>query len=143
MMEYKGYVGKVEFDDESKVLHGEVLGIRDVVTFEGESVADIEQAFHDSVDEYLAFCMERDEDPDKPCSGKFVVRVSPELHRRLSMQAIVESKSLNAVVEQCLASQVSTGPGKATAARRGTRHPKVAAKKGRFAKHTRPGRSHS
>ncbi len=106
MMEYKGYVGEVEFDDEAKVLHGEVIGIRDVVTFEGESVAEIEQAFHDSVDDYLDFCRQRGEDPDKPCSGKFVVRVSPELHRRLSMQASVERKSLNSVVEQCLARQV-------------------------------------
>ncbi|MBL7134256.1 MAG: type II toxin-antitoxin system HicB family antitoxin [Phycisphaerae bacterium] len=139
MMEYKGYVGKVEFDDEAKVLHGEVIGIRDVVTFEGESVADIEQAFRDSVDDYLDLCRQRGEDPDKPCSGKFVVRVSPELHRRLSMQASTERKSLNTVVEQCLASQVSEGPRESRAARRQTPQSRVVARKRRTAKRTGPG----
>ncbi len=139
MMEYKGYVGKVEFDDEAKVLCGEVMGIRDVVTFEGESVADIEQAFRDSVDDYLDFCRQHGEDPDKPCSGKFVVRVSPELHRRLSMQASAEQKSLNTVVEQCLASHVSMGPRESRAARRQTRQSRVSARKRKPAKHAGPG----
>ena len=66
MMEYKGYMGKVEFDEDAGVLHGEVLGIRDVVTFQGESVQEIERAFRESVDDYLAFCTERGEEPDKP-----------------------------------------------------------------------------
>jgi predicted HicB family RNase H-like nuclease len=135
-MEYKGYVGGVEFDDEAKMLHGEVIGIRDVVTFEGESVAEIERAFRDSVDDYLDFCRQRGEDPDRPCSGKFVVRVSPELHRRLSMQASAQRKSLNTVVEQCLARQVSDGPRATMAARRQTRDSPVAARKRRTAKHT-------
>ena len=135
MMEYKGYVGEVEFDDEAKMLHGEVIGIRDVVTFEGESVAEIERAFRDSVDDYLDFCRQRGQDPDRPCSGKFVVRVSPDLHRRLSVQASVERKSLNAVVEQCLARQIAEGP-RATAARRQTRHSRVAARKSITAKRT-------
>lgn len=139
MMEYKGYLGKVEFDDEAKILHGEVIGIRDVVTFEGESVADIEQAFRDSVDDYLDFCHQRGEDPDKACSGKFVVRVSPELHRRLSMQASAESKSLNTVVEQCLASHVSQGPRKTMAARRRKPNSRAPARKQRTPKHAGPG----
>ena len=134
-MEYKGYVGEVEFDDEAKMLHGEVIGIRDVVTFEGESVAEIERAFRDSVDDYLDFCRQRGEDPDRPCSGKFVVRVSPELHRRLSMQASAERKSLNTVVEQCLARQVGEGTHATKAGRRQTRRSGVVAKKTRITKH--------
>jgi predicted HicB family RNase H-like nuclease len=66
MMKYKGYTGHVEYDDEAKIFHGEVLGIKDVVTFQGTTVDEIEQAFKDSVDDYLAFCMERGEEPDKP-----------------------------------------------------------------------------
>jgi predicted HicB family RNase H-like nuclease len=135
-MEYKGYVGEVEFDDEAKILHGEVIGIRDVVTFEGESVAEIEQAFRDSVDDYLDFCRQRGEDPDKPCSGKFVVRVSPELHRKLSMQASAERKSLNTVVEQYLASHVSLSARDMAAAILQTRHSPVTARKRRPTKHT-------
>ena len=134
MMEYKGYFGEVEFDDEARILHGEVIGIRDVVTFEGESVVEIERAFRDSVDDYLDFCRQRGEDPDKPCSGKFVVRVSPELHRRLSMQASVERKSLNAVVEGCLKKQVGEAPVAAMPSRNKTGF-RAAAKKRRT---TRP-----
>lgn len=61
--EYKGYIPKVEFDKGSGILHGEVVGIRDVVTFQGHDVTDIEKAFHDSVDDYLAMCAERGEEP--------------------------------------------------------------------------------
>ena len=73
MIEYKGYIAKVEFDDEAEVFHGEVINLRDVITFEGESVAELKQAFHDSVEDYLAFCAERGEEPEKPFSGKFSV----------------------------------------------------------------------
>ncbi len=102
MMEYKGYIGKVEFDAEAHLFHGEVVGIRDVVTFQGESVAELEQAFRDSVDDYLDFCRERHEQPDKPCSGRFVVRIPPELHRRVNLLAAASGKSLNAWVAECL-----------------------------------------
>jgi predicted HicB family RNase H-like nuclease len=72
MMEYKGYIGKVEFDDEAATLHGEVINTRDVITFQGESVAELKKAFEDSVDDYLAFCEQRGEAPDEPLSGQFM-----------------------------------------------------------------------
>jgi predicted HicB family RNase H-like nuclease len=101
MMEYKGYLGKVEFDDEAGIFHGDVINTRDVITFQGKSVAELKKAFRDSIDDYLAFCAKRGEEPDKPFSGQFVARVSPELHRRASEAASVAGKSLNAwVVEQ-------------------------------------------
>src|SRR5690606_19235847 len=87
MMEYQGYLGKVEFDDEANLFHGQVVNIRDVVTFQGESVAELRQAFRDSVDDYLAFCKERGEAPDKPFSGQFVARIPPDLHRQASTAA--------------------------------------------------------
>jgi predicted HicB family RNase H-like nuclease len=62
MMEYKGYIGIVEFDDEAGIFHGEVINLRDVITFQGESVQELRQAFQDSVDDYLAFCAERNEE---------------------------------------------------------------------------------
>ena len=107
MMEYKGYIGKVEFDDEAGALHGEVVGIRDVVTFEGTSVAEIERAFRDSVDDYLDFCRQRGEPPEKPCSGKFLVRVGSDLHRRISLVAGITGQSLNALVIECLDREVT------------------------------------
>jgi len=80
MLSYKGYSGHVIYDDEAKIFHGEVLDTKDVITFQGQSVAEIEKAFRESVDDYLEFCEERKEKPDKPFSGKFVIRMSPGLH---------------------------------------------------------------
>ena len=102
MMEYKGYIGKVEIDDEAGILHGEVINIRDVITFEGLSVDEVQKAFHESVDDYLAFCAARSEDPEKPFSGKFVVRLPAELHRKAYIQAKLADKSLNGWVTEVL-----------------------------------------
>lgn len=103
MMEYKGYVGQVEFDDEANIFHGEVINLRDVVTFQGSSVLELRKAFEDSVDDYLDFCEERGESPDKPYSGKFMLRVEPELHKLLAIRARKERKSLNALIHDTLA----------------------------------------
>ena len=101
MMEYKGYVGKVEYDDEAGIFHGEILDTRDVITFQGKTVAELNTAFQESIDDYLAFCKERGEDPDKPFSGQFITRVPPELHRKLNLAASLSGTSLNAwVVDQ-------------------------------------------
>lgn len=107
MMRYKGYIGKVEYDPDARILHGEVVGIRDVVTFQADSTKVIEKAFRDSVDDYLAFCKERGEDPDKPFSGQFVVRLDSELHRRLSNIAQATGKSLNAIVVEYLSREAA------------------------------------
>lgn len=106
MMEYKGYVGKVELDADARLFHGEVTGIRDVVTFQGKSVRELEKAFRDSVDDYLAFCARRKENPDQPCSGRFVVRMDETLHRQAGMTARKLNKSLNAFVADAIAHEV-------------------------------------
>lgn len=103
MMEYKGYVGQVEFDDDANIFHGEVINLRDVVTFQGSSVVELRKAFEESVDDYLEFCAERGESPEKPYSGKFMVRLEPELHKMLAVRAKKERKSLNALVHDTLA----------------------------------------
>ena len=101
MMEYKGYVGKVEFDDDAGLFHGEVLDTRDVITFQGETVDELKTAFQGSIDDYLAFCEQRGEEPNKPFSGQFITRVPPNLHRQINLAANIAGKSLNAwVVEQ-------------------------------------------
>jgi predicted HicB family RNase H-like nuclease len=76
-MKYKGYSGFVEFEEDSGILFGHVIGLRDVITFQETSVAEVTQAFHDSIDEYLEFCAKRGESPEKPYSGNFVVRLAP------------------------------------------------------------------
>lgn len=104
MMEYKGYIGKVELDEDAGILHGEVINVRDVITFEGESVDEVQKAFRDSVDDYLDFCAKRKESPEKPFSGKFVIRLPAELHRKAYIQAKLEDKSLNGWVTDVLES---------------------------------------
>lgn len=101
-MKYKGYTGHVEYDDEAKIFHGDVLGIKDVVTFQGTTVDEIEQAFKESVDDYLAFCKERGEEPDRPFSGKFNLRIPPDLHARLSIAAQLNGESLNNYISKVL-----------------------------------------
>ncbi|MGC1272266.1 MAG: type II toxin-antitoxin system HicB family antitoxin [Planctomycetaceae bacterium] len=113
MMEYKGYLGKVEFDDEAAIFHGEVINTRDVITFQGDSVAGLTQAFHESIDDYLEFCEQRGEAPDKPFSGQFLTRITPELHRQANAAAATSGKSLNAwVAEQLRHGVVNAGVGK-------------------------------
>jgi predicted HicB family RNase H-like nuclease len=101
-MLYKGYTGIVELDEESQVLSGRVIGLRDVITFEGEAVGEVMQAFRDSVDDYLEFCAKRGESPEKPYSGQFVLRLDPALHRQLALAAEEETTSLNALIEGIL-----------------------------------------
>jgi predicted HicB family RNase H-like nuclease len=99
---YKGYCGRAEYDDEAKFFHGEVIGTRDVITFQGTSIPELHDAFKSSVDDYLSFCKERGEPAEKPFSGKFVARLEPDLHRRVSMLAQAEGKSLNQLICDCL-----------------------------------------
>ncbi|PIV00167.1 MAG: toxin-antitoxin system HicB family antitoxin [Syntrophobacterales bacterium CG03_land_8_20_14_0_80_58_14] len=102
MMQYKGYTGKVEFDDEADIFHGEVIGLRDVITFQGRTVDEVKEAFRESVDDYLAFCAKRGEEPEKPFTGKFVVRISPDLHRKVYVAAKKSGASLNSWILQTL-----------------------------------------
>jgi predicted HicB family RNase H-like nuclease len=96
MMEYKGYVGKAEFDDEADIFHGEVLLTRGIVTFQGRTVNELKKAFRDSVDDYIAFCQKKGITPEKPFSGKFILRLDPEAHRKAALAARLAGKSLNA-----------------------------------------------
>ncbi len=107
MMEYKGYIAKIEFDDEDDVFHGEVINLRDVITFQGETVDELRQAFQESVEDYLAFCDERGEQPEKPYSGKFSVRIDPELHRKITIQARIANMSLNRWISKTLETTIA------------------------------------
>ena len=107
MMEYKGYIAKVVFDDDAKIFHGEVINLRDVITFEADCVDDLVRAFHESVDDYLEFCAERGEDPERPFSGRFVLRLDTELHRKIYIEAKQADKSLNAWISEALERVVS------------------------------------
>ena len=95
MLTYKGYIGHVEFDDEADIFHGEVINTHDIITFQGKTVAEIKKAFRESINDYLAFCKERNEEPEKPFSGKFNLRIDPELHRKIYIAAKQTHVSIN------------------------------------------------
>ena len=95
MMEYNGYLGRVTFDDEFNIFHGDVTNIRDVITFQGRSVEELRQAFQDSVDDYFAFCAERGEEPEHPFSGRLTVQLTPEQHRKLIYAAEKVGKNVD------------------------------------------------
>jgi len=103
-LEYKGYKGHVEFDDEADLFYGEVLGTRDVITFGGTSVRELRKAFRESIEDYLEFCAEREEEADKPFSGRLMVRLSPRLHRELWVGAKKTNMSLNQFIGERLES---------------------------------------
>jgi len=86
-MKYKGHEASIQFNEDANIFHGEVINTRDVITFQGTSVKELKRAFENSVEDYLAFCKERGEEPDKPFSGNLVVRIRPDLHRQLYTQA--------------------------------------------------------
>ena len=109
MMKYKGYVGKAEYDDEAETFYGEVIGLRDVVTFKGSSVKELKKSFHESIDEYLAFCERMGKSPDIPVSGKLVLRIPPDLHFRASISAKTEGRSLNTWVADAVKEKLFAG----------------------------------
>ena len=101
-MKYRGYEAAVEFDDEAKIMRGEVLHLNDVITFEADCVTDLEQAFHDSVEDYLEFCREN-RTPEKPYSGNIPL-MTPELHREVAFAARKRKTSINKFIVQAIES---------------------------------------
>ena len=102
MLHYKGYTAKPEFSPEDRVFYGRVLGISDLVDFYSDSAKELENEFHQAVDEYLDFCREVGKEPEKEYRGRFHVRVSPELHRAAAVCAEERNMSLNRFVEEAL-----------------------------------------
>lgn len=100
MLKYKGYTGHIEVDTEAGILFGRVLDLKDVITFQGKTVNEACQAFQDSIEDYLEFCAELGESPEKPFSGKFHFRTTPEIHRQITMAATKEGKSINSWIEE-------------------------------------------
>jgi predicted HicB family RNase H-like nuclease len=101
-MQYKGYAGRIEIDEDAGIIFGQVMGLRDVIAFQGKTVEEARKALKESVDEYLRFCKEKGQSPEKPYSGKFLVRIKTSLHRELANLAEARNQSLNTLVEQLL-----------------------------------------
>ncbi len=102
VLEYKGYAGSVEFSSENNILFGKVIGINGLISYEGESVAELREDFKAAVDDYLEICKEKNVEPQKVYKGTFNIRISPELHRSLAVFAAAHNMTLNSTVEQAL-----------------------------------------
>lgn len=94
-MTYNGYSARIEFDAEDRLFVGHIAGIHDIVGFHGESVDELERAFHEAVDDYLAACKKLGQSPNKPFSGRVMLRLPPDVHARASAAAEVTGMSFN------------------------------------------------
>ena len=97
---YKGYQGSFKYDPDADIFHGDVLHLRDVVTFQGRSIDELKKAMADSVEDYFNLCREAGKSPEKPFSGTFNVRIKPEIHLRLAMKAAQDGISLKCALGQ-------------------------------------------
>lgn len=107
-MEYKGYIGSVEFSTEDCVFHGKVQGIRALISYEGTTAQELVEDFHAAVDEYLALCEEEELEPEKAYKGSFNVLISPELHKKAVVYAYSQQTSLNRVMEDALYNYITS-----------------------------------
>lgn len=101
-MVYKGYSARIDYDDEDGIFVGRIAGIRDGVGFHADSVAELREAFHEAVEDYLETCAKIGKEPQKAFSGQMMFRVKPELHRRAAVAAELAGKSLNQWAEDLL-----------------------------------------
>jgi predicted HicB family RNase H-like nuclease len=106
ILTHNGYSASVEFDAEDGVFTGRIAGIADVVGFHADSVEELKSAFHEAVDDYLTTCATLGKSPDKPYSGKMMLRFSPNLHARAAIAARLEGKSLNQWAEEALTAKL-------------------------------------
>ena len=101
-MEYKGYVGSVEFSEADGVFFGKVLGIRSLISYEGTNAAELVDDFHGAVDDYLLLCQEEDSEPELAYKGSFNIRIGSDLHRRAAVYAYAHQQSLNSFIEEAV-----------------------------------------
>jgi predicted HicB family RNase H-like nuclease len=102
-MRYRGHFARVEYDDEDRIFFGRLAGINDVVSFHGDTVADLKAAFHEIVDDYIETCAKIGKSPEKPYSGNLMLRVDPSVHAKAALAAELAGKSLNQWGEEVLA----------------------------------------
>ena len=106
-LHYKNYVGSVEFSEEDAVFHGKVMGIKSLISFEGDSVNSIINDFHTAVDVYLKYCAHNKKEPEKAFKGSFNVRIGSDLHRKAALTASARGVSLNTLVENAIQQAVN------------------------------------
>ncbi len=94
-MTFRGYTARVEIDDRDNILVGHLLGVRDIVGFHADDVVGLRKAFEEAVEDYLETCAKIGKQPEKPASGKLMLRVAPEVHSAALIAAKASGQSLN------------------------------------------------
>lgn len=107
LIEYKGYIGSIEFSQEDELFYGKVQGIRALISYEGTTAQELIEDFHEAVDAYLELCQENGKTPEKAYKGSFNIRVSPELHKKIAIYAMEHDITLNNFVEQSIEKQLA------------------------------------
>lgn len=107
ILRYKGFIGSVEFSAEDEVFYGKIEGIKGLVNYEGESVKELKDAFHEAVESYLDFCEAHGISPHKSYSGNLNVRISPDTHSKIAELATKAGISINAYIRMTLDKAVS------------------------------------
>lgn len=101
-LQYKDYIGAIHFSTNDEVFYGKILGINDLVSFEGQSVKELKKAFKEAVDDYLETCKQLKKEPQKTYKGSFNVRIPTELHRQAALAAHQKGVSLNEFVKAAI-----------------------------------------
>lgn len=109
-LEYKGYTGSIEYSPEDSLLFGKVVGIRGLISYEGETGKLLEADFREAIDAYLADCKEEGKSPEKPFKGSFNVRIPATLHQRAALMAMEAKTSLNNFVAEAIRDRVGKEP---------------------------------
>ena len=107
-IEYKGYVGSVEFSEADSIFYGKVLGIRSLISYEGTTATELINDFHGAIDDYLELCREEGSEPEIAYKGSFNVRLKPETHKRAVLYALSHNESLNSFMEQAVREKLAT-----------------------------------
>lgn len=101
-IQYKGYVGSVEFSEEDGVFFGKVMGIRSLISYEGENAKELIKDFHGAIDDYLEYCKAEGKEPEIAFRGSFNIRLTPELHKKLYIYTTAHQISINKYIEDTL-----------------------------------------
>ncbi|MCD8295635.1 MAG: type II toxin-antitoxin system HicB family antitoxin [Clostridia bacterium] len=105
-LEYKDYNGSIEYSEEDGLLYGKVIGVRALISYEGMTIADLIEDFHNAIDDYLELCKDKGIQPEKAYKGTFNVRISPDLHRQAAIYALTHDMSLNSFVAEAVADEI-------------------------------------
>ncbi|MFH1051069.1 MAG: type II toxin-antitoxin system HicB family antitoxin [bacterium] len=103
---YKDFIGSVHFNAEDNVFYGKIEGIDSLISFEGQTVAELKKSFEEAVNDYLSICLKTGKKPRKSYKGSFNIRISPELHSKIAEKSFKLGVPINKIVQQAIEREV-------------------------------------